>query len=116
MRGYTTVPNRVEEAITHARFTATQLKVVRCVVRLTYGRHRRAAAISVPQLAAACGRKHSRGFRRQLCALVNNGVVIRVTPAAGRAASSYRLNTNFERWGDFSVPVRELERVFDKLT
>jgi hypothetical protein len=47
---------------------------------------------------------------------VNNGVVIRVTPAAGRAASSYRLNTNFERWGDFSVPVRELERVFDKLT
>ena len=82
--GRTSLPNRLEEAIIHARFSSSQLKVVRCIARLTVGSRRRTVAISIPRLAVTCGRKYTRGFRDQVDALIRNGGIVKTAPATGR--------------------------------
>lgn len=110
--GFLQVANELDEAMTFAPFSGPQAKIVRCIVRLTYGWRRRTVRVSVTEIAERCNEKYSGAFRRSFLTLITEGVLLELQPAAGRRAGLYAINKNYEAWGRFSVAPRTLERLF----
>lgn len=111
--GYLKIANALDEAILYADFTITQVKIVRCVIRLTYGWQRKTVRASHSEIAERCHIPNTGAFRRQLDELIREGVIVEVERPFGRTAAAYAINKNFEEWGRYSVPARALERLFN---
>jgi phage replication O-like protein O len=114
-RGYTRVPNRLDEAVTAAPFSLTQLKAVRAILRLTYGSRCRTTRISLPELAECCGLAFSRGFRTQFAELLRAGVIIRIARARGRISATYSVQRDNCQWGRFSEPYTGFDAFYDRV-
>lgn len=112
-RGNFRVANRLDEAITFADFTLAQMRVVRCLLRLTYGWRRRTVRLAHGDLALRCNLPNSGGFRRALDELIREGVVLVLEPGHGHIPTLYAVQKDFERWGRFSVAEAKLSRLFD---
>lgn len=111
--GHLRLANALDEAITYAPFTGTQTKIVRVVVRLTYGWRRRTVRASYQDLALRCGiQKVTGAFRRELDELLRERVVLRVEAGHGRTAALYAINKNFEDWGRLSVPASTIGALY----
>lgn len=110
--GHLRIANSLEEAITYAPFTATQMKIVRAIVRLTYGWRQRTVRVSHPDLAKKCNLTAAGGFRRSLDELIRHGVLVEVERPSGRLPGAYALNKDFENWGEFSVAAKTLETLY----
>lgn len=110
--GHLRIANALDEAITFAAFTGTQTKVVRCLVRLTFGWRRHTVRIALPDIAERCNVAFTGGFRRALDELIREGVVLEIEQSSGRCAALYAINKDFEAWGKFSVAARALESLY----
>jgi len=110
--GHLRIANALDEAITFASFTGAQTKIVRCLVRLTFGWRRRTVRIALPDLAERCNLAMTGGFRRALDALIREGVVFEVEKPYGRTPALYAINKDFESWGKLSVAAKALEALF----
>jgi len=110
--GFLRIANALDEAITYADFSATHMKIVRTIVRLTYGWQRLSVQISHRDLAERCGLRLGGGFRRALEELIANGVIRELQPGSGRVTAAYAINKDYERWGRFSVANAVLDRLF----
>lgn len=114
-RGFLRVANALDEAITYAEFTATQAKIVRCLIRLTYGWQQQTVRIARPAIAERCHvAMHGGGFKQAFNELLEQGVIVEVQPASGRLPSTYAINKNFEQWGKFSVAAGVLAALFSE--
>lgn len=112
--GFTRTANRLDEAITYADFTGTQGKIVRCIIRQTFGWQRLTVRIAHKEIADRCNLAFTGGFRRALEDLLDEGVLIEVERASGRTPGAYMLNKDFENWGRLSVPAKALERLAEE--
>lgn len=110
--GYTRTANQLEEAIIWAPFDGTEFRIVRAVIRLTYGWRRRTVRISQVELAQKCRTTATGGWRRKFESLIREGVLVEVQAPTGRTPGAYAMNKNFERWGVYSVPAAALEATF----
>jgi phage replication O-like protein O len=110
--GHLRIANALDEAITFADFTGTQTKIVRCLVRLTFGWRRRTVRIALPDIAERCHVAPSGGFRRALDELIREGVVVELERSIGRVPSLYQVNKDYESWGKFSVAAKALESLY----
>lgn len=116
--GYVRVANRLDEAITFAPFTGTQIKLVRAIVRLSYGWRQKTVRISLADLAARIGVPMSKDgrapghVRRALAELVAHGVVIEVDRGTGKRPGALAIRKNFTQWGKFAVDPAALEQLF----
>lgn len=110
--GYTRTANQLEEAIIWAPFDGTEFRIVRAIMRLTYGWRRRTVRISQVELAQKCRTTATGGWRRKFESLVREGVLVEVQAPTGRTPGAYAVNKNFERWGAYSVPAAALEATF----
>lgn len=110
--GYYRLANALDEAITWVSFTVTQHKIIRCVLRMTFGWRQRTVRISVGALAERCNVAYSGSFRRALGTLIREGVIIEVQRPAGSRPGLYAINKNHEEWGKFSVAARTIQRLF----
>jgi hypothetical protein len=90
---------------------ATQSQVFSFAVRRTYGDHGRAeAALSIGSIEKATGRSRS-VIKDALAELIAEGVLIeirgpQVNDRGGLEARVVAVQTDFERWGKYSVPER----------
>lgn len=112
--GFLRIANSLEEAIIMAPFSGTQMKIVRCLIRLTYGWNETTVRISRPDLAECCGLSAKGGFLRAFDELLRGGVIHEVERPFSRIAGVYELNKDFEHWGPFSVAASRLEALFSK--
>lgn len=110
--GYVRTANQLEEAIIWAPFDGSEFRIVRCVIRLTYGWRRRTVRISQVELAQKCRTTATGGWRRKFESLIREGVLVEVQAPTGRTPGAYAVNKNFERWGAYSVPAAALEATF----
>lgn len=110
--GYVRTANQLEEAIIWAPFDGSEFRIVRCVIRLTYGWRRRTVRISQVELAQKCRTTATGGWRRKFESLIREGVIVEVQAPTGRTPGAYAVNKNFERWGVYSVPAAALEATF----
>lgn len=112
--GHYRLANALDEAITIASFSGTQHKIVRCVLRLTWGWRQQSVRMSRVEIAERCGVAPVGGFLRAFDDLVHNGVIDEVERPFGRTPGAYRINKDFEHWGVFSVAQSRLEALFRK--
>jgi len=113
--GHVRIANDLYEALSYAPFSATQLKILHVLVRLTYGwKGGRSVRLSVPDLAARCDLRPLGGFRRALADLIANDVVFELDRPTGRRPALYAINKNFEEWGRFVVHPTRLECLFSE--
>jgi phage replication O-like protein O len=110
--GFYKLANALDEALIYAKFSGVQSKIVRAIIRLTFGWSRKVVRISAGELAERCNTSPTGGFRRELDKLIAEGVIIEVERGHGRTPASYALNKNFETWGKLSVPAKALERLY----
>jgi phage replication O-like protein O len=80
--GHVRIANALEEAIIFAKFSATQMKIVRCVIRLTWGWRARTVRISYQDLALRCNTTAAGGFRKEFEELTREGVITVIEHAA----------------------------------
>lgn len=111
-QGHVRIANALLEALLYAKFSATQLKIVYCVMRLSWGWRARTVRITQGEIALRCNTSAAGGFRKEFHELVRAGVIIEVESAHGRTAAVYAINKNFETWGRFSVPPGTLNALF----
>lgn len=113
--GYLQIANALFEAIAFAGFSGTQTKIMLVLVRLTYGWRRRSVRASHQVLASRCGfATATGGFRRELDALIREGVVLELECARGRQSALYAINKDFEKWRHYSVPADKLIALYDE--
>jgi phage replication O-like protein O len=110
--GFLRLANDLDEALTYAPFSGAQAKIVRCLVRLSFGWGRQTVRVAVSEIAERCNERYSGAFRRSLSALIAEKVVREIEPQSGRRAALYAVNKNYEEWGKYSVAARTLERLF----
>ena len=110
--GHVRIANRLFEAILDAEFTATQVRILLGLVRLTYGWRRRTVTIGQAALARAVHLNPGGTFRAALRELVTEGVVIQVEQGKGDAPSTLMLQKDFTQWGEFAVSPMRLARIY----
>lgn len=110
--GHVRIANALYEAIIYAPFAGTQMKIVHCLVRMTYGWNQLSARVGRAELASRCHVAFTGGFERQFDELIREGVVRQVARGQGRLPNAYALNKDFEDWGKFSVAAKALDRIY----
>lgn len=116
--GFIRIANTLYAAINLAPFNATQLRIVHCIMRLTYGWDRKSVRISQPELAERCGvplfnnGRPGGAFRDSMHELLRENVVLELELPTGSTPAAYAINKNFEEWGRFSVAAKRVEKLF----
>lgn len=94
--GYTRISNELLDAIGKANFSATELEIVLCVVRFTYGFGRTSHKLSA-SFIAEWTKRNKRGIKECLKKLTNNNVIVVINSKAGKT-SEIGLNKNYDEW------------------
>lgn len=98
--GYTRISNELLDAIGKANFSATELEIVLCVVRFTYGFGRTSHKLSA-SFIAEWTKRNKRGIKECLKKLTNNNVIVVINSQVGKT-SEIGLNKNYEEWQGIS--------------
>ncbi len=98
--GYTPIANELLEAIYSAEFNATQLKIVLCIMRYTYGFSRKEHGLSISFLATGTG-VSKRYIIFELQRLIDSNVVTVVQTQIGTKARILKINKRYTEW-DFT--------------
>lgn len=94
--GYTKIANELLEIIYKAPFNATQLKIMLCVVRFTYGFRRKTGKLSISYIATAINRDY-RNVQRE----INNLVDLNILISEKNSSTSCRklgINKKYNTW------------------
>lgn len=94
--GYTKIANELFQAIYGARFTITQLQIVLCVVRYTYGFNRKTWRLSSSFIASAIGR-NQRNIQREINNLIDANVLI-YEQASSTSCRKLGINKRYHNW------------------
>lgn len=105
------IPKPLYDDLLRGRFTANQLKVVLCVVRFTIGHKGQANGARISRrFIAERTQIHERTVRVVVDGLTAEGVLVQVSPAAGRQPAKIALQTDASRWGVHSPAAPPLSR------
>lgn len=95
--GFTPISNELLDAILKTNFTATQLKLVLCCCRYTYGFSRKEAKLSESYLNKATGIS-KRYISQELRQLIDLKVIIVIKESTYTEPRTFELNKNYETW------------------
>lgn len=95
--GYTRIANEILEVIYGTNFNATQLKIILCVIRYTYGFGRKSHSLSVSFINKATGIS-KRYISSELSKLIKNKVLIGVEEYTVTKSRKLQLNKNYKEW------------------
>lgn len=96
--GYLRIANRVDEAISLAPFSGTQVKIIRVLIRQTWGWKQKSAQLSISEWAERCGLHYGGSFRAELAKLVAANVIAELEQPIGRAPGTFMFLKDFEAW------------------
>ncbi len=94
--GYTRISNELLDAIGKANFSATELEIVLCVVRFTYGFGRTSHKLSA-SFIAEWTKRNKRGIKECLKKLIKKNIIVVINSKAGKT-SEIGLNKNYDEW------------------
>lgn len=106
------LPYELYDALSMARFTDVQRRIVMALVGLSHARGRQHVAISVPRLAQVVDTTNSGWFRDALGDLITEGVIVRVHSGGGHSAGVLAVSVDYEQWGRFSIARAAVEARF----
>lgn len=95
--GYTSISNELLEAIYRYSFTSTQLKIILCVCRYTYGYSRKVHSLGAGYIAKAIG-SNARHTAREIVKLIKGGVLIENKIYKLNSPRKLGLQKDYEVW------------------
>ncbi|GEM_PF-2549327 len=95
--GYTKIANELLEVIYRTGFNATQLKIILCLIRYTYGFGRKEHEISISFLSKATGISR-RYISSELNKLIDAKVIITVENYSVTSSRKLSLNKDYSQW------------------
>ncbi len=106
--GYTRIANEVLEVIYGTNFNATQLKIILCVIRYTYGFNRKSHTLSVNFISKATG-VSKRYISNELQKLIKANVILVIKNYTVTNSRELQLNKNHQEWIGYRMVVREMK-------
>ncbi len=95
--GYTRLANELLEAITISRFNATQLKIILCVIRRTYGFQKKESELSITFISRATGIS-KRYVAQEINHLISSKILIVSKEYTMKSSRRLKLNKNYIEW------------------
>jgi len=105
--GYTAIANEIMEALMMARIPAEKMKVLHCVIRMTYGYSRKEVEISNNQIADMTGLKRQ-NVVRSLAWLESNKILGRILLDSSKC-KTLKLNKDIDQWDVFEKRVPRIK-------
>lgn len=92
--GYTQIANEVLEKLCEAPLSGGELKVLLCIIRKTWGFHKKTDKISISQLVTK-----TKLCRKQVCEIANKLVTKKLLLKDGKSLiNEYQFNKNHDEW------------------
>ena len=95
--GYTSIANEILCELCKISFNGTELKVIICIFRYTFGFHRKSHKLSA-SFIARWGNCDLRAVKRALKKLQENKIIIRVNPNIKGKAAEIMINKDYKQW------------------
>lgn len=116
--GFTRIANELLEVTYRYKFNASQLAIIMCVWRFTFGFQRKRHTIAVSFISEATG-IHKKQVQREINTLFSNNVLLIEKEATNKTAREIKINKNYMEWtiesrGSELVPSRGSELVPSK--
>lgn len=95
--GYTRVANEILEKVYSSGFNGTELEIILCVWRYTYGFQRKEKDLSESFISKAIG-KHKKQVGMELAKLIQFRVIVEIKVASFNTPRVIAFNKNFDEW------------------
>ena len=105
--GYTKIANELLEVIYGTNFNSTQLKLLLCIIRYTYGFNRKSHAISISFLSSATGISR-RYISSELNKLIDTKVVMIIQDYSVTSSRILKLNKNYVQWVGYGTILHQV--------
>jgi phage replication O-like protein O len=102
--GYTKIANEILEKIACTDFLGSEFRILNCIIRKTYGFHKKDDVISLTQFEKATGLSRPTVVS-VIKNLIENKVIIKIK-------NRFSLNKNWEEWGSKGVLIRTSKHEF----
>ena len=96
--GSTDIANELLEAIYSSNFNAPQLDIIYCLIRYTYGFHRKSHKLSINFISKAT-KRHKITISKELVKLINKNVINVEQKSTYSTSRILSLNKNYSIWG-----------------
>ncbi len=104
--GYTRIANELLTVIYSTNFNATQLKIILCIIRYTYGFRRVSHNISISFLSKATG-VSKRYISDELKKMIDNKVVTVIQEHSTTTSRILKLNKNYSQWIGYRTTLQQ---------
>ena len=105
--GYTAIANELLEAICKARFNGTQYKILLCVMRYTYGFHRKAHGLSITFISNSIGVSR-RYVSAEIQRLIDQNVLAVLSKHTDTSSRVLAVNKNYNEWLTYGTIVQQV--------
>lgn len=106
--GFTQIANELLEVIMRTNFNATQLKIIFCVIRFTYGFQRKSHTLSISFISMHIGIS-KRNISDELSKLINSNVLIVPEDYTSTTGRKLQLNKNYKEWIGYRSIVQQVK-------
>lgn len=105
--GFTRIANELLEAIYSTNFNATQLRIILCIIRYTYGFKRKSHDISIKFLSKATGIS-KRYISDELKKLIDSKVLIIIQEYSATTSRILKLNKDYSQWIGYRTMLHQM--------
>ena len=95
--GSTDIANELLEVIYSSGFHATQLEIILCILRYTYGFHRKEHELSINFIAQAI-KRHKITVSQEINEMIKSKILIQTSPPSFNSTRKISINKNYEEW------------------
>ena len=118
--GSTDIANELLESIYNAKFNGTELAIILCVLRYTYGFHRKDHELSISFIAKAIDR-HKHEVSKYVKKLVDEHVLIEYEKPSFSSVRQIGINKDYSKWNNYQsvkllTPSKNTNTTVSKIT
>lgn len=95
--GSTDIANELLEIIYSSKFNGTELAIILCVLRYTYGFHRKEHSLSISFIAKAI-KRHKIEVSKYINKLIENNILIEHEKPSFSSSRQVGINKNYSKW------------------
>lgn len=100
--GSTDIANELLEVIYSYKFNGTELAIILCILRYTYGFHRKEHSLSISFISKAINR-HKLEVSKYINKLVKDNVLIEYEKPSFSSVRQVGINKDYSKWNDYQL-------------
>ena len=95
--GCTDIANELLEALYCYKFNGTELSIILCILRYTYGFHRKEHSLSISFISKAI-KRHKHEISKYIIKLINDNVLVETKKPSFNSVREVGINKDYSKW------------------